>query len=127
MAIRDMDDIFYATERREGFTDFRERGEQFEQGLEAMLHKYREGEILTRYLSVPKGVDIRMVYNGVSSGLNNAMWDPHFALPTVRHTLMETEDGTYMADRDIGEMFLNFMLSKDVRHYCRVNISNVRT
>ena len=31
-----------------------------------------------------------------------------------------------MTDRDIREMFLNFMLSKDVRPYYRVDIINVR-
>ena len=31
-----------------------------------------------------------------------------------------------MEDRDIGEIFLNFMLSKEVRPYCGVDISNYR-
>ena len=65
-----------------------------------------------------------MLYNGASSGLNNSLWDPHFDLPMVQTMLRATEEGTYMEDRDIGEMFLNFMLSKDVRPYCRVGISN---
>ena len=29
-----------------------------------------------------------------------------------------------MVDHDIGEMFLNFILSKEFRPYCGVNISN---
>ena len=43
------------------------------------------GEVkrLTPYLSVPKRGDIRMVYNGTSSGLNDSLWGPHFALLTV--------------------------------------------
>ena len=69
-------------------------------------------EILTLYLLVPKGEDIRMLYSGMLSGLNNALWDPHFALTTVRTALRSTEEGTYMADRYIGGIFLNFMLSK---------------
>ena len=64
-----------------------------------------------------KGEDILMVYNGKSSGLNYALWDPHVALLMARTTLRATEEGTYMADRDIGKMFLNFMLSKYVRPY----------
>ena len=32
-----------------------------------------------------------------------------------------------MADRDIGEIFLNFMLIEEVRSFCGVDISNVRT
>ena len=31
-----------------------------------------------------------------------------------------------MADRDIGEMFLKFMLSEEVRPFCTVDVSNVR-
>ena len=31
-----------------------------------------------------------------------------------------------MEDRDISGVFLDFMLSKDVRLYCGVDISNVR-
>ena len=57
--------------------------------------------ILTHYLYVPKGEDTRMVYNGTSSGLNNTLWDPHFALPTVASKLIAVEMGTYMADREI--------------------------
>ena len=68
-----------------------------------------------------------MVYSGALSGLNNALWDPHLALPTVQTTLRETEEGTYMADRDIGFFFLNFKLSKDVRLYCGYDISNMCT
>ena len=32
-----------------------------------------------------------------------------------------------MVDQDIGEIFLNFMFSKEVRPYFRVNVSNTRT
>ena len=35
-----------------------------------------------------------MVYNGMPSGLNNAIWDPHFSLPIVASTLREVEGGT---------------------------------
>ena len=31
--------------------------------------------------------DIQMLYNGTSCGLNLALWEPHFGLPIVRHTL----------------------------------------
>ena len=67
-----------------------------------------------------------MVYNGTSSGLKNALWDPHFDLPTVKTTMRETEEGNSMVDRDIG-IFLNFVMIMDVRPYCRVGIHNVRT
>ena len=58
-----------------------------------------------------------MVYNGTSSGLNNALWDPHSDLLMVQTSLRAKEEGTYMADREIGETFLNFTLSKEVRTY----------
>jgi hypothetical protein len=39
---------------------------------------------LTSFFSVPKGMDdIRMVYDGMKSGLNEAMWAPWFSLPMV--------------------------------------------
>ena len=63
------------------------------------------GEIknLTCYFSVPKGEDILMVYNGTSSGLNAALWDPHFLLLTIRFMLRELDRRTYMDDQGTGE------------------------
>ena len=71
------------------------------------------GEVkgLTQYLSLPKGEDIRMVYSGILSGLNSYLWAPNFSLHTVGSTFREVERGNFMADRNIGEMFLNLMLS----------------
>ena len=82
---------------------------------------------MTYYFLVPRGGDIRMVYHGTYIGLNNALWAPHFALLMVRTMLRATEEGTSMADRDISKIFLNLMLSKEVKLYCGVDISNVRT
>lgn len=83
---------------------------------------------LTHYFSVEKGLtDIRMVYNGSSSGLNSALWAPHFSLPTVTQELRSIVQGTHMADRDIGDMFLNFLLGEEVREYCGVDVSWVRS
>ena len=67
-----------------------------------------------------------MVFNGVTSGLSNALWATQFYLPTVRTTLRATEEGTYMADKNIGEMFFNFMSRKDFRPYYGVSISKYR-
>ena len=83
-------------------------------------------KILTRYLSMTKGDDIRMVYNGKSSGLHSYLWAPHFALPTVGSTIWAVERGTFMADRYIGEMFLKFTLSEEIRLFYGVNTVNVR-
>jgi len=71
---------------------------------------------VTSFFSVPKGEeDIRMVYNATSSGLNDAVWGRWFALPTVETHLRAVEVGTFMADCDVGEMFLNFLLHDKIR------------
>ena len=68
-----------------------------------------------------------MVYNRNYSDINASLWAPNFALPTVGSTLWEVERGHFMADCDIGEMFLNFMLSGEVRYFCGVYVTNGRT
>ena len=70
-----------------------------------------EVESLTHYFSVTKGEDIKMAYNGKYSGINSYLWVSCFALPTIGSTLQVVERGNFMAYRDIGEMFINFMLS----------------
>ena len=42
-------------------------------------------------------------------------------------TLRAEKKGKYIADREIGEMLYNFMLSKEVMPYCGVNISDNQT
>ena len=77
---------------------------------------------------VPKGEDdIRIVFNGTSSGLNDALWAPHFGLPTVQHTLRSLMPGAHQADLDIGEMFLNFMLHDSLRQYSGVDLTHLRS
>jgi hypothetical protein len=81
---------------------------------------------LTSLFAVPKGdMDICLVYNGTSSGLNAHLWAPWFAQPTICALLRALELDNFMADSDIGEMFLNFMLEErcarltgvDLTHY----------
>jgi hypothetical protein len=81
---------------------------------------------LTDFFSIPKGdSDICIVYNSTSSGLNDVLWVPSFPLPTVNSLLYAVHPNTWMADMDIGEMFLNFVLHAllwelagvDVTHY----------
>ena len=79
---------------------------------------------LTSYFAVPKGPDdIRMVYDGTKSGLNEALWVPSFGLPTIDTLLQSVEESTWMSDVDIGEMFLNFMIHPDIRPYCGVDLT----
>ena len=46
---------------------------------------------LTHVILVPKGTDdIRMIFNDTSSGLNDGLWGPQFALPALGNTLRST-------------------------------------
>ena len=79
---------------------------------------------LTSYFDVPKGEDdIRMVYDGTKCGLNDAVWIPSFFLPSVQTHLRAVEEGTYMCDVDVGEMFLNFMAHPSLRKYLGVDLT----
>jgi hypothetical protein len=79
---------------------------------------------LTSFFAVPKGEDdIRMVYDASVSGLNDSIWVPRFPLPTIQTHLRSVQEGTWMADLDIGEMFLNFVLHSDLRHLSGVDLT----
>jgi hypothetical protein len=72
---------------------------------------YRIITSLTSFFAVWKGdTEIRMVYNGASSGMNARLWVPWFALPTICALLRALELSTCMAESYIVEMLLNFML-----------------
>jgi hypothetical protein len=81
--------------------------------LKALAKRYFEyGDVtsLTQFFAVAKGdEDIRVVYNGASSGLNAHLWCPWFALATINTMSRALEPGTYMGDIGIGEMFMNFI------------------
>jgi hypothetical protein len=70
-------------------------------------------------------MDIHLVYNGTSLDLNAHLWSPWFALPTICALLRALELERFIADSDIGEMFLNIMLEErcarltgvDLTHY----------
>ena len=63
---------------------------------------------------VPKGdEDIQMVYNGTKSGLNAVLYAPWFALPTVDAMNRWVAAGSWLADNDFEDMFLNFPLHPD--------------
>jgi hypothetical protein len=80
-------------------------------------------ESLTAFFGVPKGDDdIRLVYDGSVSRLNLTIWVPRFFLPTIRTHLRAVDENTYMADVDIGEMFLNFILHKNLRSLAGVDL-----
>jgi hypothetical protein len=64
-----------------------------------------------------------MVYDGTKSGLNGVLFAPWFALATVNTVLRSVGPGTWSADNDFGEMFLNFWLHPDLQRYTGVDIS----
>ena len=51
-------------------------------------------ESIMYMFDVVKGEDIRMVYDGSKSGLNDALWAPWFALPTINTMTRWTVAGT---------------------------------
>ena len=71
--------------------------------------------------------DVRMVYDGTKSCMNEALWAPHFGLATMRYTLRSLLPGYYQCDMDSGEMFLNFWLHPFLREYAGVDVGQVRT
>lgn len=75
---------------------------------------------------VPKGdADIRMVYDGSKSGLNDALWAPWFPLPTAESFFDVLEPGYWLSDNDMGDFFLNFPMHEDLQKYCGVDITGL--
>ena len=87
-----------------------------------------EIESWIQYFAVPKGekdgdtLDWRVVYDGGANGLNDSVWVPSFWMPTVSSLLRMLDDGAVMQDRDIGEMFLNFMLHPSARRFAGIDL-----
>jgi hypothetical protein len=75
---------------------------------------------------VPKGSDdVRMVYDGSKSGLNDDLFAPWFALPTIKSMTRTLLPGYWCADNDYGKQFLNFELHDDLKPYCGVDLSQL--
>ena len=96
--------------------------------VDTMLQRFylEEGPVRSRvhYFPVPKGEnDIRVVFDGTSSGLNETLRAPNFYLPTSRAASLLLTFTTWMADVDFGEMFHNFFISAKIRKYAGVDIS----
>jgi hypothetical protein len=80
------------------------------------------------YFCVDKGFDnIRMVYNGTSCGLNNALWAPRFGLPAFKQTLRSLLPGYHQCNLNVSEQFLNFPLHQDLRKYLGLDVREVRS
>eukprot|EP00804_Cyclotella_cryptica_P012519 CCRYP_017724-RA/>CCRYP_017724-RA protein AED:0.34 eAED:0.23 QI:0/0/0/1/1/1/3/0/930 len=83
---------------------------------------------LIKYFAVPKGLrNIRIVYDGTASGLNDAVWSPSFWLPTFDSLVRALDASSWMTDRDIGDMFLNFQLHESAWQDAGVDIKPIMT
>ena len=79
---------------------------------------------LIDYFGVDKGSsDIRVVFNGTSCGLNDAVWAPNFWLPTAKSMVRILGYNYFPVDLDLGEMFLNFPLSPKLIPYSGIDLS----
>jgi hypothetical protein len=77
-----------------------------------------------KWFVVPKGDDnIRLVYDATANRLNEGVWVPTFWLPTIDSLVRALDKDSWMTDRDVGDMFLNFQLHESVVPYTRVNLS----
>ena len=100
------------------------------QKLEGMLRRsYLEAGFVTNalhFFAVPKGdSDVRVVFDGTSSGLNETLWAPNFYLPTARAAALNLSYTTWMADMDCGEMFHNFHMDRRIRKCAGLQIGKL--
>ena len=83
-------------------------------------------ESKVHFFGVPKGEDdICVVFDGTSSGLNEALWAPNFYLPTSQAASTLLTFSTWMADVNLGEMFHNFPMSDRIRKVSGVDVGPV--
>ena len=69
------------------------------------------------YFAVTKTMlDIRVVFNGTSCGLNDATWASNFWLPTSLSMTRLLNFGYKVVDIYIGEIFLNFLYMKHYKY-----------
>eukprot|EP00804_Cyclotella_cryptica_P010959 CCRYP_016684-RA/>CCRYP_016684-RA protein AED:0.10 eAED:0.14 QI:0/0/0/1/0.25/0/5/0/1241 len=110
------------------FSDPNVRSKVKEKIMKVVKRKYMMGTTiplssLIKYFAVPKGDnDIQIVYDATASGLNECVWAPSFWLPTVDLLLRALDADLWMADRDIGEMFLNFELHRSAWPFTGVDL-----
>ena len=77
-----------------------------------------------RYFDVPKGdKDVRIVYDGTANGLNHCVWVPSFWLPTLDSLLRVLDGRSWMTDRDVADMFLNYQLHRSLAPYTGIDLA----
>ena len=79
---------------------------------------------LIKYFAVPKGEnDVRIVYDATASQLNLCVWVPSFWLLTIETLMRALASNSWMTDRDIADMFLNFQLNRLVVPFTGIDLS----
>ena len=79
------------------------------------------------FFDVEKGDDIRVVHNGTSCGLNDSLFAPSFWLPAAATASCHLMCHSWMADADMGEMFLNFPMDKKIRSRAGIDVTQLRS
>ena len=78
---------------------------------------------MLHYFVVPKGdSDIRVVYDGTFSGLNDTLWAPNF-FPSARHAGELLNFDSWLSDMDFGEFFDNFHMDERIRKHSGVDVA----
>jgi len=90
-----------------------------------LIHSSKVKNVID-YFGVPKADDIRMVQNGSSCGLNEAVWASNFWLPMSGSMIRVLGFNYKVVDIDLGEMFLNFPLDPYLIPYSAMDISPFR-
>ncbi len=69
--------------------------------------------------------DIRLVYDATTNKLNKCVWAPSCWLPTIDSLVWALDKNSWMTDWDVGDMFLNFQLHRDVVPFTGVDLSSL--
>ena len=75
---------------------------------------------------VEKPGGFRMVYNGSSCGLNDAVWAPGFWLPTAKTAARYLHFNLCFMDKDLGEIFLNFPVHEQLASYLGFDLTHYK-
>ncbi|KAL7573603.1 hypothetical protein ACA910_008737 [Epithemia clementina (nom. ined.)] len=78
------------------------------------------------FFAVPKGqLDIRMVYDGTKSGLNDCLFAPWFPLLDADSLVNVLDTSYWCIDNDYREMFLNFWLHPELQQYSGMELTGI--
>jgi hypothetical protein len=66
-----------------------------------------------------------MVYDATANKLNDSVWVPSFYLPIIDSLTRAVDGSSWMTDRDVGDMFLNYQMHRDVVPYTGVDLSSL--